>query len=81
MICEVLYLPDYPIGHFIGFQIEAQMNRAGHFGRGVRADGEVRQRGPRSLDAPCDRAPVGAEAILAAAQQALAEVGETKRQP
>ena len=50
MICEVLYLPDYPIGHFIGFQIEEQMKQAGPLRRGVRADGEVRQRRPRPVD-------------------------------
>ena len=32
LICEVLYLPDYPVGHMIGFQIEEQMKKAGNFG-------------------------------------------------
>ncbi len=32
MIRDVLYLPDYPIGHLIGFQIEEQMKKTGRLG-------------------------------------------------
>jgi hypothetical protein len=32
MIDSFLYLPDYPIGHLIGFQIEEQMKKTGKVG-------------------------------------------------
>jgi hypothetical protein len=32
MIDSILYLPDYPIGHLIAFQIEEQMEKAGQLG-------------------------------------------------
>ena len=32
MIDSFLYLPDYPIGHMIAFQIEEQMEKAGAIG-------------------------------------------------
>ncbi|MCL5021729.1 MAG: hypothetical protein M1339_08780 [Bacteroidetes bacterium] len=32
MIDSFLYLPDYPIGHIIAYQIEAQMKKAGNIG-------------------------------------------------
>ena len=32
MIDAFLYLPDYPIGHLIAFQIEEQMKKAGSIG-------------------------------------------------
>ena len=32
MIHSTLYLPDYPIGHLIAFQIEQQMEKAGAIG-------------------------------------------------
>ena len=32
MIDSFLYLPDYPIGHMIAFQIEDQMKKAGSIG-------------------------------------------------
>ena len=76
MICEVLYLPDYPIGHCIGFQIEEQMKRAGPVRRGIRADGEVRQRRPRPLDEARHRRARRRRALLSATKRALAEVTE-----
>jgi len=33
MVDSFLYLPDYPIGHLIAFQIEEQMERAGSIGK------------------------------------------------
>src|SRR5437588_8817093 len=33
MIDSFLYLPDYPIGHMIAFQIEEQMKKAGNVGK------------------------------------------------
>jgi len=32
MIDSILYLPDYPIGHLIAFQVEEQMKKAGAIG-------------------------------------------------
>ena len=50
MIDSFLYLPDYPLGHMIAFQIERQMEKAGTVGAGVRADGEAGQHRARPLD-------------------------------
>jgi hypothetical protein len=32
MVNNFMYLPDYPIGHLIAFQIEGQMEKAGNIG-------------------------------------------------
>ena len=76
MICEVLYLPDYPIGHCIGFQIEAQMKRAGRFGAEFERMAKFGNVAPDLWMKHATGAPVGAEALLSAAQRALAEVRE-----
>ena len=55
MVNNFLYLPDYPIGHLIAFQIEAQMEKAGNIGHGVRAHGELRQPDARLVDDSRDR--------------------------
>ena len=55
MIDSFLYLPDYPIGHLIAFQIEEQIEKAGNARRRVRADGEDRQRRAGHLDEAGDR--------------------------
>ncbi|MGE5457956.1 MAG: hypothetical protein ACM3RX_06340, partial [Methanococcaceae archaeon] len=35
MIHSFLYLPDYPMGHMIAFQIEAQIKKSGNVGTEV----------------------------------------------
>ena len=60
MIDSFLYLPDYPIGHLIAFQIEEQMEKAGNVGAGVRADGEVGQHHAGPVDEERDGLAGGA---------------------
>jgi hypothetical protein len=72
MIDSFLYLPDYPIGHTIAFQIEEQMKKAGSIGPEFE---RMAKMGRITPDLWMERAtgrPVGPEALLEATQQALA---------
>jgi len=72
MIDSFLYLPDYPIGHMIAFQIEEQMKKAGAIGPDFE---RMAKMGRITPDLWMERAtgrPVGPEALLEATQQALA---------
>ncbi len=51
MISYPMYLPDYPLGHLIAFQIEEHLHKKGPAGRGVRADVELRLGDAGSVDA------------------------------
>ncbi len=72
MIDSFLYLPDYPIGHMIAFQIEEQMKKTGSIGPEFE---RMATMGRISPDLWMERAtghPVGPEALLEATKQALA---------
>ena len=74
MIDYMLYLPDYPIGHLIGFQIEEQMRKAGKLGdefERMAIEGRVT---PDMWMINATGKPVGAEALLAATERSLAKV-------
>jgi hypothetical protein len=71
MIDSFLYLPDYPIGHTIAFQIEEQMKKAGSIGPEFE---RMARMGRITPDLWMERAtgrPVGPEALLEATQRAL----------
>jgi hypothetical protein len=71
MIDSFLYLPDYPIGHMIAFQIEEQMKKAGAIGPEFE---RMAKMGRITPDLWMERAtgrPVGPEALLEATKQAL----------
>ncbi len=71
MIDSFLYLPDYPIGHMIAFQIEEQMKKAGSIGPEFE---RMARMGRITPDLWMERAtghPVGPEALLEATQRAL----------
>jgi hypothetical protein len=71
MIDSFLYLPDYPIGHTIAFQIEEQMKKAGSIGPEFE---RMARMGRITPDLWMERAtgrPVGPEALLEATQPAL----------
>jgi len=71
MIDSFLYLPDYPIGHMIAFQIEQQMKKAGSIGPEFE---RMAKMGRITPDLWMERAtgkPVGPEALLEATKQAL----------
>ena len=74
MIDSFLYLPDYPIGHMIAHQVEEQMRKAGGIGP------EFERMTTFGLVAPdlwmknATGSPVGAEALLAAAERSLQQL-------
>jgi hypothetical protein len=74
MIDSFLYLPDYPLGHMIAFQLEDHMEKTGKIGpefervaRQGRIAPDLWMKGATGL-------PVGPEALLAAAEHALSIV-------
>jgi hypothetical protein len=75
MIDAFLYLPDYPIGHMIAFQIEEQMERAGNIGSEFERMATVGSVTPDLWMKKATGAPVGPEALLAATKKALTEIG------
>ncbi len=75
MIDSFLYLPDYPIGHMIAFQIEEQMEKAGNIGAEFERMAIVGNVAPDLWMKKATGAPVGQEALLAATEKALGEVG------
>jgi hypothetical protein len=71
MIDSFLYLPDYPIGHMIAFQIEEQMKKSGSIGPEFE---RMAKMGRITPDLWMERAtgrPVGPEALLEATKRAL----------
>ncbi|HKQ99856.1 MAG TPA: hypothetical protein VJT09_04235 [Pyrinomonadaceae bacterium] len=74
MIDSFLYLPDYPIGHMIAFQIEEQMEKAGHIGPEFERMAKVGSVVPDLWMKKATGAPVGPDALLAATRKALGEI-------
>jgi hypothetical protein len=80
MIDSFLYLPDYPIGHMIAFQIEEQMRKSGAQSGIKRVGPEFERMAKFGSLAPdlwmknATGQPVGPEALLEAVQRALQEV-------
>ncbi|MFI5250868.1 MAG: hypothetical protein ACHQQQ_00425 [Bacteroidota bacterium] len=76
MINDQLYLPDYPIGHLIAFQIEEQMKKAGAIGpefERMAIEGRV---APDIWMKNATGSPVGAEALLQATKEALDKISD-----
>jgi hypothetical protein len=76
MINSFLYLPDYPIGHLIAFQIERQMEKAGNLGPEFERMAKVGNVAPDIWMQQATGAPVGAQALLAETEKALAEISK-----
>jgi hypothetical protein len=74
MIDSILYLPDYPIGHLIAFQVEEQMKKAGAIGPEFERMAKFGDVTPDLWMINATGKPVGAEALLEATKQALAQV-------
>src|SRR5262245_5930861 len=75
MIDAMLYLPDYPIGHLIAFQIERQMDKPGNnLGSEFERMAKVGNVAPDIWMKKATGSPVGAEALLAETEKALATV-------
>ena len=75
MIDSFLYLPDYPVGHLIAFQIERHVEKAGAVGPEVERMTRQGRISPDLWMQGAVGAPVGAEALVGAAAEALAELG------
>ncbi len=75
MIDSNLYLPDYPIGHLIAHQLEEHMRKAGKIGPEIERVTRQGSIAPDLWMQGATGAPVGPEALLAATERALNEVG------
>jgi hypothetical protein len=71
MIDAFLYLPDYPMGHMIAFQIERQMEKAGTVGPEFERMAKLGNIAPDLWMKAATGAPVGPEALLAETEKAL----------
>ncbi len=71
MINETLYLPDYPIGHMIAFQVEAQMEKTGDFGKEFERVARIGSVAPDLWMIEATGKPVGPDALIQAATLAL----------
>ena len=71
MVNYMLYLPDYPIGHMIAFQIEQQMEKAGSIGREFERMAKFGSVTPDLWMRHATGAPVGPDALLAATEKAV----------
>ena len=76
MIDSFLYLPDYPIGHMIAFQIEAQVDKAGNLGSEFERMAKMGNVAPDLWMKKATGAPVGPDALLNATSKALAQMKE-----
>lgn len=74
MINEMLYLPDYPMGHMIAFQIEEQMDKTGNIGSEFERMAKMGSVTPDYWMKNATGAPVGPDALLKATEKALAVV-------
>jgi hypothetical protein len=71
MIDSILYLPDYPIGHMIAFQLEEHMKKVGKIGPEVERVTRQGRIAPDLWMKGATGLPVGPEALLAATERAL----------
>jgi len=78
MIDSFLYLPDYPIGHLIGVQVEEQMKKAGAIGPEFERMATMGHVTPDMWMIHATGKPVGAEALLTATEQALTRLNAAK---
>ncbi|MCX5787334.1 MAG: hypothetical protein NTX64_02325, partial [Elusimicrobia bacterium] len=71
MINERLYLPNYPLGHMIAFQVEQQMDKKGAIGPEFERVAKFGSVAPDLWMINATGAPVGPEALLSAAAKAV----------
>ncbi|HEY6049978.1 MAG TPA: hypothetical protein VIZ58_01940 [Thermoanaerobaculia bacterium] len=79
MIDSVLYLPDYPLGHMIAFQIERKIESAGNLGAEFERMAVAGRIAPDLWMKRATGAPVGPDALLAETEKALQEVGGARK--
>ncbi|HET8797726.1 MAG TPA: hypothetical protein VFO89_08565 [Thermoanaerobaculia bacterium] len=71
MVNSTLYLPNYPIGHLIAFQIEEQIEKAGNLGAEFERMSRYGSLPPDQWMKNATGEPVGASALLHATEKAL----------
>jgi hypothetical protein len=71
IIHSFLYLPDYPLGHLIAFQVDAQVRRSGSVGPEFERMATAGRIVPDLWMKNATGSPVGAEALLEATARAL----------
>ncbi len=76
MIHSFLYLPDYPLGHLIAFQIEHQIEKTGQLGAEVERMTTQGRLTPDLWMMKATGKPVGPEALLEATEKALKAVSK-----
>ncbi|MFN7986020.1 MAG: hypothetical protein U0529_01005 [Thermoanaerobaculia bacterium] len=74
MIDSFLYLPDYPLGHLIAFQIERHVEKAPAVGPEIERMARQGRLTPDLWMKGAVGAPVGPDALLQATREALVEV-------
>ncbi len=74
MIDSFLYLPDYPVGHMISFQIEGQVNKSGKVGPEFERMVKSGNIAPDLWMKNATGQPVGPEALLAATEKAIISI-------
>jgi hypothetical protein len=74
MVNNFLYLPNYPIGHLIAFQIEEQIEKSGNLGTEFERMSTYGSLPPDMWMKNATGAPVGAGALLHATEKALGVV-------
>jgi len=74
MVNNFMYLPDYPIGHLIAFQIEGQMEKAGNIGKEFERMASYGNVTPDQWMIHATGSPVGPQALLTATEKALQAV-------
>ena len=71
MIDSFLYLPDYPLGHMIAFQLEEHFKKTGRIGPEFERIARQGRIAPDLWMKSATGSPVGSDALLAAAERAL----------
>jgi hypothetical protein len=74
MISSILYLPDYPVGHMIAFQVEEQLKKSGTVGPAFERIAKIGRIAPDLWMKQATGAPVGPDALLRATEEALKQV-------
>jgi hypothetical protein len=72
MIAYPMYLPDYPLGHLIAFQIEEQVKKTGKLGEEFERMAKYGGVIPDLWMEHATGKPVGPEPLLRATKEALA---------
>jgi len=75
MIDELLYLPDYPIGHLIAHQLEEHIRKSGKVGPEIERVARQGRIAPDLWMKGATGAPVGPDGLLAATERALVQLG------